>query len=155
MLGSKGCNTPINVADKLQKDKGCTFENSSLYKSIFGSLQYLTLTRPDIAFTVNKLSQFLTAPTTLYWLACKRVLRYLQSTTHFGLQFFKSGSPILTIYSYTDWGSDPDNRRFVGRYCVYLGSNLVSWSSKKQNIVSRSSAEYEYRALTLATSEVL
>ncbi|KAH9723455.1 retrovirus-related pol polyprotein from transposon RE1 [Citrus sinensis] len=155
MLGSKGCNTPISVGEKLQKDKGCTFENSSLYRSIIGSLQYLTLTRPDIAFTVNILSQFLAVPTTLHWQACKRVLRYLQSTTHFGLQFFKSGSPSLTADSDADWGSDLDDRRSVGGYCVYLGSNLVSWSSKKQNIVSRSSAESEYRALALATSEVL
>ncbi|KAH9805863.1 retrovirus-related pol polyprotein from transposon RE1 [Citrus sinensis] len=155
MLESKGCNTPISVADKLQKDKGCSFPNPSLYRSIIGSLQYLTLTRPDIAFTVNKLSQFLAAPTSLHWQACKRVLRYLQSTAHFGLQFFKSGSPSLIAYSDADWGSDPDDRRSVGGYCVYLGSNLVSWSSKKQNIVSRSSAESEYRALALATSEVL
>ncbi|KAK9207149.1 hypothetical protein WN943_017434 [Citrus x changshan-huyou] len=155
MLESKGCNTPISVADKLQKDKGCSFTNPSLYRSIIGSLQYLTLTRPDIAFTVNKLSQFLAAPTSLHWQACKRVLRYLQSTTHFGLQFFKSGSPSFIAYSDADWGSDPDDRRSVGGYCVYLGSNLVSWSSKKQNIVSRSSAESEYRALALATSEVL
>ena len=155
MLGSKGCNTPFSVADKLQKDKGCIFENLSLYRSIISSLQYLTLTRPNIAFTVNKLSQFLAAPTTLHWQVCKRVLRYLQSTAHFGLQFFKSGSPILTAYSDADWGSDPDDRRSVGGYCVYLGSNLVSWSSKKQNIVSRPSAESEYRALALATSEIL
>ena len=75
MLGSKGCNTPISVADKLQKDKDCIFENPSLYRSIIGSLQYLTLTRQDIVFIVNKLSQFLAAPTTLHWQACKRVLR--------------------------------------------------------------------------------
>ncbi|KAH9684575.1 hypothetical protein KPL70_013597 [Citrus sinensis] len=65
------------------------------------------------------------------------------------------GSPTLTAYSDADWGVDPDDRRSVGGYCVYLGSNLVSWSSKKQNTVSRSSAESEYRALALATSEML
>lgn len=67
MLESKGCNTPIGVADKLQKNKGNVFENPSLYRSIVGSLQYVTLTRPNITFTVNKLSQFLAAPTVLHW----------------------------------------------------------------------------------------
>ncbi|KAH9659677.1 hypothetical protein KPL70_023950 [Citrus sinensis] len=155
MLDSKGCNTPMSVADKLYKDKGKLFENPSLYRSIIGSLQYVTLTRPDIAFTVNKLSQFLAAPTVLHWQACKRVLRYLQCTATYGIQFYNSKSFSLTAFSDADWGSDPDDRRFVGRYCIFLGSNLVSWSSKKQNVVSRSSAESEYRALTLTTSEVL
>ncbi|KAH9764049.1 retrovirus-related pol polyprotein from transposon RE1 [Citrus sinensis] len=155
MLDSKGCNTPMSVADKLYKDKGKLFENPSLYRSVIGSLQYVTLTRPDIAFTVNKLSQFLAAPTVLYWQACKRVLRYLQCTATYGIQFYNSKSFSLTAFSDADWGSDPDDRRSVGGYCIFLGSNLVSWSSKKQNVVSRSSAESEYRALALTTSEVL
>ncbi|KAH9682619.1 retrovirus-related pol polyprotein from transposon RE1 [Citrus sinensis] len=155
MLDSKGCVTPMSTSEKLHKDTGAAFENPSLYRSIVGSLQYVLLTRPDLAFTVNKLSQFLSAPTILHWQACKRVLRYLQSTADYGLQFFSSGSLKLTAYSDADWGADPDDRRSVGGYCVFLGSNLISWSSKKQPIVSRSSAESEYRALAMATSEVL
>ncbi|KAH9782071.1 retrovirus-related pol polyprotein from transposon RE2 [Citrus sinensis] len=155
MLGSKSCNTPISVSEKLQKDLGNPFENPSLYRSVIGSLQYVTLTRPEIAFTVSKLSQFLAAPTVLHWQACKRLLRYLQGTAHFGLQFHHSGSLNLTAYSNADWGSDPDDRRSMGGYCMFLGSNLVSWSSKKQTLVSRSTAESEYRALASATSEVL
>ena len=155
MLESKGCSTPISVGEKLYKDKDATFENPSLYRSIIGSLQYVLLTRPDIAYIVNKLNQFLQAPTVLHWQACKRVLRYLQSTTHFGIQFFRSGSLSLTAYSDADWGSNPDDRRSIGGYYVFLGNSIISWSSKKQHIVSRSSAEFEYRALALATSEVL
>ena len=126
ILDSKGCNTPICVANKLQKNKGCLFKNHSLYKSIDGSLQYLTLISPDIAFTVNKLSQFLAAPTTLYWQAYKRVLRYMRSIAHFGLQFFNSGSLTLTAYFDADWGFDLNDRRSIGGYCVDLGTNLVS-----------------------------
>ncbi|KAH9746928.1 retrovirus-related pol polyprotein from transposon RE1 [Citrus sinensis] len=133
MLDSKGCNTLMSVADKLYKDKGKLFENPSLYRSVIGSLQYVTLTRPDIAFTVNKLSQFLAAPIVLHWQACKRVLRYLQCTATYGIQFYNSKSFSLTAFSDADWGSDPDDRRSVGGYCIFLGSNLVSWSSKKQN----------------------
>ena len=105
MLGSKSCTTPISVSKKLQKDLGSPFENPSLYRSVIGSLQYVTLTRPEIVFTVSKLSQFLTAPTVLHWQACKRMLRYLQATAHFGLKFHHSGSPTLTTYSDADWGS--------------------------------------------------
>lgn len=134
MLDSKGYSTPMSIGDKLYKNKGAAFDNPSLYRSIVGSLQYVLLTKPDIAYTVNKLSQFLQAPTVLHWQACKRVLRYLQSTANFGIQFFHSGSLILTTYSDADWGSDPDDRRSVGGYCVFLGNNLISWSSKKQHI---------------------
>ncbi|KAH9699266.1 retrovirus-related pol polyprotein from transposon RE1 [Citrus sinensis] len=155
MIESKGCSTPMSSTEKLVKDKGAAFENPSLYRSIVGSLQYLTLTRLEIAFTVNKLSQFLANPSVLHWQACKRVLRYLQCTADLGLQFYASGSLTLSAFSDADWGSDLDDRNLVGGYCIYLGNNLVSWSSKKQPIVSRSIAESEYRALVLAVSETL
>ncbi|KAK9200255.1 hypothetical protein WN944_015452 [Citrus x changshan-huyou] len=155
MIGSKGCQTPMSLSDKLVKDRRAAFENPSLYRSLIGSLQYITLTRPEIAFTVNKLSQFIAAPTVIHWQACRRLLRYLQSTTDFGLEFFSTGKITLTTFSDADWGSDLDDKKSVSGYCIYLGDNLVSWSSKKQQIVSRSSAESEYRALALAVSEVL
>ena len=126
MLGSKGYNTPMSTIEKLRKENGVLFENPSLYRSIIGSLQYVTLTRPDIAFSVNKLSQFLVVPIVLHWQACKRVLRYLQSTTNYGLQFLSSSFLLLNAYSDADWGSDPDDRKSIGGYCVFLGNNLVS-----------------------------
>ena len=104
---------------------------------------------------MNKLSQFLACPAIFHWQACKRVLRYLQSTANYGLQFYNYGSLNLTAFSDANWGSDLDDRRSVGGYCVYLGNSLISWSSKKQHIVSRSTAESEYRALALAAAEVL
>ncbi|KAH9781042.1 retrovirus-related pol polyprotein from transposon RE2 [Citrus sinensis] len=124
MLDSKGCNTPMSVVDKLYKDKGKLFENPSLYRSVIGSLQYVTLKRSDIAFIVNKLSQFLVAPIVLHWQACKRVLRYLQCTATYGIQFYNSKSLSLTTFSDVDWGFDPDDRRSVGGYCILLGSNI-------------------------------
>ena len=95
------------------------------------------------------------APTILHWQACKRVLKYLQCTATYGIQFYNSRSLSLIAFSNANWGSNPDDRKSIGGYCIFLGPNLVSWSSKKQNVVSRSSPELEYRALALTTSEVL
>ena len=145
----------MSSIEKLVKDKGAAFENPSLYRSIVGSLQYLTLTRPEIAFTVNKLSQFLANPLVIHWQACKRVMRYLQCTADLGLQFYASGSLTISAFSNADWGSNLDDRKSVGGYCIYQGNNPISWSSKKQPIVSRSTTESEYRALALAVSETL
>lgn len=126
MLDSKGCITPMSIAEKLHKDKCVAFEHPSLYRSIVGSLQYIFLTRPDLVFTINKLSQFLEALTNLHWQACKRVLRYLQCTAHYGIQFFNSGSLTLTAYSDADWGSDSDDHKSIYGYCLFLGTNLIS-----------------------------
>ena len=98
MLDCKGYNTSMSISDKLKKDSGASFENPSLYKSIIDSLQYVTLTMPDIAFLVNKLSQFLIVPIVLHWQACKRVLHYFQSTSLYGFRFFHFVSLILNAY---------------------------------------------------------
>lgn len=83
------------------------------------------------------------------------MLRYLQNTAHYGLQFCNLGSFTLTAYYDADWGSDPDDQKPIGGYCVYLGNNIMSWSSKKQNIIYSSTTKSEYRALLLATFELL
>ncbi|KAH9677669.1 reverse transcriptase Ty1/copia-type domain-containing protein [Citrus sinensis] len=108
-----------------------------------------------IAFTVNKLSQFLSNPRTAHWEACKRLLRYLKGTIHFGLQFYNCRVMQLNCFTDSDWACDRGHRKSVAGFRVYLGANLVSWSSKKQAVVSRSSTEAEYRALAHATSEVI
>ena len=104
---------------------------------------------------MNKLNQFLYNPLVFHWQTCKRVLRYLQHTIDYGLQFYSSGSLTLTTFLDADSGLDLEDRKSVGGYCVYLGNNLISWSSNNQHIVSRSTIESEYKALALTTSEVL
>ncbi|KAH9762092.1 retrovirus-related pol polyprotein from transposon RE1 [Citrus sinensis] len=152
---STPCSTPMLSRVAFTKADGEPFSDVTLYRSTIGALQYATLTRPEIAFSVNKLSQFLSSSTVTHWQACKRILRYLKGTVSLGLQFYNHGSLHVDCFSDADWAGDRDDRRSVAGYCVYMGPNLVSWCSKKQAVVSRSSAESEYQALAMAAAEVL
>lgn len=129
--------------------------NVTEYRSIIGPLQYLVLTRPELSFSVNKLSQFLVAPTKKHRIASKRILRYLKATEDYGFLFKSGGSVALTTYIDANWACDVDDRKSVGAYCVYLRQNLISWSSKKQQTVARSSTESEYMALSKACAEIV
>jgi histone deacetylase 1/2 len=129
--------------------------DSSKYRSIVGALQYLTLTRPDISYAVNKVCQYLHAPTTVHWTAAKRILRYVKHTLTVGLTFSKSTSTLVSAFSDADWAGSVDDRRSTGGFAVFVGPNLVSWSAKKQNTVSRSSTEAEYKSLANATDELI
>jgi hypothetical protein len=155
MFDTKLVKTPRAVGQNLSKFDGEPVEDPFGYRSIVGALQYLTITRPDIAFAVNKACQFMQQPTSAHWLFVKRILRYLRGTMHDGLLI--SSSNWLTIEGFTDadWGAQPDDRRSASGYLIYLGGNLISWSSTKQKLVSRSSAESEYRGLVLATTEII
>ena len=130
-------------------------EDSTQYRSIVGALQYLTLTRPDLAYSVNKVCQYLHAPTTEHWIAAKRILRYVQDTLNVGITFTKSSSTFLSAFSDADWAGSLDDRRSTGGFAIFVGPNLVSWSARKQATVSRSSTEAEYKALANATAELI
>ncbi|KAF7845329.1 Retrovirus-related Pol polyprotein from transposon TNT 1-94 [Senna tora] len=131
------------------------FIDPTQYRSIVGALQYATITRPEISFSVNKVCQFMHNPQNSHWQAVKRILRYLKGTLDHGLHFTSSPSLSLFAFSDADWGSDPDDRRSTTGWCVYLGNNLISWSSKKQAVVARSSIEAEYRGVANVVSEVV
>jgi hypothetical protein len=118
-----------------------------------GALQYLTLTRPDIAYAVQQLCLHMHAPTVSHCSMLKRVLRYLQGTATLGLHLLASTAPTITAYTDADWAGCPDTRRSTSGFAVFLGDSLVSWSSKRQTTVSRSSAEAEYRGVANAVSE--
>ncbi|RVW62843.1 Retrovirus-related Pol polyprotein from transposon RE2 [Vitis vinifera] len=122
---------------------------------IVGALQYVTLTKPDIAFVVKKACQFMAKPSDVHWMAVKRILRYLKGTIHLGLHFQPAASMELQGYSDADWASCPNDHRSTNDYCVFLGLNLISWSSSKQRLVSKSSAESEYRGLVSLTAELV
>lgn len=88
---SSPCATPMATSHSLTKNLSTPIDSDSQYRSIIGELQYVTLTRPEIAFSANKLSQFLSNPTDEHWQACKRLLRYLKETLHLGLVFSHTG----------------------------------------------------------------
>ena len=118
-----------------------------------GALQYLTFTRPDLAFNVHQLCQFMSKPTSIHLEAAKRVLRYVKGTLHHGISF--SPRPLTLIaFSNADWAGDPTDRCSTTGLLVFLGSSPISWSTKKQNTVSRSSTEAEYRPLATSVAKL-
>ncbi|PNX86761.1 putative copia-type protein, partial [Trifolium pratense] len=129
--------------------------DASLYRSIIGSLHYLSITRPDVAFAVNKLSQHMQAPTANNMQALKRVMRYLKHTISHGLNLVRTTTLHLTAFCDADWGGDTTDRKSTGAYIVYFGPNAISWSCKKQSTVARSSTEAEYRTIGSTTTELL
>ena len=131
-------------------------EELEKYKKLVGKLLYLNFTRPDISHVVQKLIQYLNCPTDVHWKAAIHVLKYLKGTPLKGL-FFESKNEDITIsaFSDSDWASCKDTRRSLTGYCIFLGSSLISWKTKKQNTVSRSSCEAEYRSLASTVCELL
>ena len=157
MMDCKPVATPLSTSEKLSAHEGNLLgpRDATTYRSVVGALQYLTLTRPDISFAVNKVCQYLHAPTTIHWAAVKRILRYLKHTMKIGLCICKTSSLLVSDFSDADWAGDLDDRRSTGGFAVFLGSNLISWSARKQATVSRSSIEAEYKAVANATAEVM
>jgi len=155
MLDCKPCTTPLSATEKLSSYEGTPLsaEDSTRYRSVVGGLQYLTITRPDVSFAVNRVCQFLHNPTTIHWTAVKRILRYIKYTISLGLRIQKAVYFSLSAFSDADWAGDVDDRRSTGGFAIFFGANLISWSARKQPTVSRSSTEAEYKAMANATAE--
>jgi hypothetical protein len=130
-------------------------EEGIRYRSIVGALQYLTLTRLDITFSVNKVCKFLHNPTSEHMTTMKRILRYIQGTIKWGVEFTKGRSLMVSAYSNVDWAGCLGVWCSIGGFAVYVGANLVSWCVKKQPMRSRSSKEAEYKSMAIVTAEII
>jgi len=154
MLGSKPCSTPFLSDTKSLYKTENYLSNPSSYRRLIGKLLYLTNTRPDLCFSVNLLSQFMQSPTNYHYRALQHILRYIKSSLSQGL-FFAADSPLqIKAFSDSDWATCPITRRSTTGFCIFLGSTLIYWKSKKQQTISRSSTEAEYRALATTVCEM-
>jgi histone deacetylase 1/2 len=113
MMDCKSVATPLSTSEKLSAHEGNLLgpRDATTYRSVVGALQYLILTRPDISFAVNKVCQYLHAPTTIHWAAVKRILRYLKHTMKIGLRICKTSSLLVSAFSDADWAGDLDDHR--------------------------------------------
>ncbi|XP_022024683.1 uncharacterized mitochondrial protein AtMg00810-like [Helianthus annuus] len=153
MTACKPCTTPVDLSSKLSASDGPRFSDPTLYRSLAGALQYLTFTRPDISYAMQQICLFMHDPRDAHYSFMKRIIRYIQGTIDYGIRMVKSRTNELVEYSDAYWGGCPDSRRSTSGYCVFLGDNLISWSSKRQPTVSHSSAKAEYRGVASAVAE--
>lgn len=129
--------------------------DGTFYRSLVGSLMYLTATRPDLTFSVSILSRFMESPKRIHWEAGKRVLRYLCGTLTEGILYRKVGDSSLVGYCDSDWGGSVDDCKSTSGYVFSIGSGAISWATKKQSVVALSTAESEYISLALASCQAL
>jgi len=155
LTDTRTATTPMELHLQLRASDGTPLPDPSRYRHLVGSLVYLAVTRPDISHAVHILSQFVSAPTSVHYSHLLRVLRYLRGTASRGLFYSRQSSLQLQAYSDATWASSPDDRRSVTGYCIFLGTSLVVWKTKKQSTVSRSSVEAEVRALATTVQEVI
>ena len=154
MLGCRAASTPIDQNYKVTAQSGEPV-NKERYQRLVGRLLYLCHTRPDIAFAVSVVSRYMHEPRSDHLEAVYRILRYLKGTPGRGLLFESNKHLVTDGYCDADWASCLDDCRSTSGFCVFVGGNLVSWRSKKQAVVSRSTAEAEYRAMAQGLSEML
>lgn len=153
MSNCKATGTPADVRQKASGNDGNLIDDAAWYRSMAGALQYLTLTRPDIAYAVQQVCLHMHAPRDVHLMMLKRILRYVKGTTTLGLHLHRASTLQLSAYTDADWAGCPDMRRSMSGFAVFLGNSLVSWNSKRQTTASRSSAEAEYWGVANAVAE--
>ncbi|XP_047250104.1 uncharacterized mitochondrial protein AtMg00810-like [Capsicum annuum] len=166
LSSSKPTNTPLDINHKLisvEYDKHLSIEHMnddevlkdfSVYQRLVGRFLYLTITRPDLAFVIQVLSQYMHCPNKSHMKVALIVVRYVKGTLGVGLLIPAASTNQLVENCDSDWGACLQTRRLVTRYLVKFGGALISWKSKKQKTVSRSSAEEEFRSMAMCTTEI-
>ncbi|CAL2236996.1 unnamed protein product [Prunus armeniaca] len=155
LIGARPTFFPMEQNLKLNNEDGKLSHNPETYRRLVGRLIYLTITRPNIVHTVHILSQFMQSPRTTHKYVADRLLHYLKGTPGQGILLSSSNNFQLRAYDCdSNWASCPMTRRSTIGYFVLLGESPISWKTKKQDTISRSSAEAEYRAMAMATCEL-
>lgn len=151
LLGCKPVVTPMELNTKLLPDNSELLNDPTYYKKLIGKLIYLTITRPDLSFSVGILSQFMEKPCKDHLNALLRIIKYIKGNIGLGIFMNANKDHNIIAYCDSDYVACPLTRRSTTGYCIFLGGSLVSWRSKKQQTVSRSSAEAEYRAMAFTS----
>ncbi|XP_057968170.1 uncharacterized mitochondrial protein AtMg00810-like [Malania oleifera] len=154
ILGAKPATFPMDSNLKLTATDSDLYEDPSAYRRMIGRLLYLTITRPDLVYSVQVISQFLAKLVVSHYQEAIRLLRYLKATPGQRLFFSSSSKLQQKVFSNSDWAGCVDTRRSVTGFTIFLSNSLISWKSKKQATISRSFAEAEYRALATTTCEI-
>ncbi|RVW74757.1 Retrovirus-related Pol polyprotein from transposon RE1 [Vitis vinifera] len=156
MLGCQPVNTPIEEGLKLCVEPNQVSTDKGRYQRLVGRLMYLAHTRPDLAYALSVVSQYMHNPGEQHMNAIMRILRYLKNAPGKGILFAKNvDHQSIEVYTDADWAGAVDDRRSTSGYFTFVGGNLVTWKSKKQNVVARSSAEAEFRGMALRLCEAL
>ena len=154
----RGCNStrlPIDPKMQLSSFMGTPKTDLGQYRSLVGSLIYLSHTRPDISYTVSSLARYMQNPENAHLQAAKKVLRYLKGTEDNGILLDSNSDTTLYSYADADWGRDIDTRRSISGTLHRIGNSSIAWTSKMQPTVSLSSTEAEYRVLTDAAKDII
>ena len=147
--------TPLQQNLKLSSDDGTKEVDATMYRQLVGSLIYLTTARPDLAYSISVLSQFMSKPLESHWVAAKSVLRYLSGTSNYDILYNDTSNVILAGFLDSNWAGNLDDRRSITGYAFNIGSEVIAWSSKKQSTIALSSCEAEYQALCATTCEAI
>jgi len=151
----KPVSIPLATGEKLKKLDESELADEGLYRRIVGSLLYLTATRPDLMYAASLLSRFMTGPTKIHMGAAKRILRYMQGTLSYGIEYVRDQSVTLIGFCDADWAGSEDDNRSTSGYAFSFGIGVFSWSSMKQNTVALSTAEAEYVSASEATAQAI
>ncbi|RVX00850.1 Retrovirus-related Pol polyprotein from transposon RE1 [Vitis vinifera] len=156
MSGCQPVDTPIEEGLKLCVEPNQVSTDKGRYQRLVGRLMYLAHTRPDLAYALNVVSQYMHNPGEQHMNAIMRILRYLKNAPRKGILFIKNvDHQSIEVYTDSDWADAVDDRQSTSGYFTFVGGNLVTWKSKKQNVVTRSSTEAEFRGMTLGLCEAL
>ena len=147
--------TPLAQNERISKNDGEKLEDPSVFRSLVGSLLYLTATRPDLMFPAGLLSRFMSSPSSVHMGVAKRVLKYIKGTTNLGLRYSKTGGVCLIGYADSDWAGSVDDMKSTSGYVFSIGSGAICWNARKQDVVAQSTAEAEYISMAAAANQAI